>query len=107
MTVTDERRAAPRFPLVLVAKMEVEESGSKAVARTSDVSRTGCYIDTLNPIKAGTMIRLRFEQGEDSFQTRAVVVYEVPSLGMGVHYVEPEESQLAVLDSWLSVAAAA
>ena len=44
-----DRRNAPRNPLFLTA--EVTELSSDAIlsARTSDVSRTGCYIDTLNP----------------------------------------------------------
>jgi hypothetical protein len=105
MTVTEERRAAPRYPLILVAEMLVEESGAKAVARTSDVSRTGCYIDTLNPITPGTIIQLKFQQGGESFQTRARIVYDVSPMGMGVQFVDVDETQLAILDCWLSVAA--
>ena len=105
MTVTDERRAALRYPLILVAEMVVEESGAKAVARTSDVSRTGCYIDTLNPITPGTIIQLKFKQGGETFETRARVVYDVSPMGMGVQFVDVNETQMAILDCWLSVAA--
>jgi hypothetical protein len=45
-TMTD-RRVAPRYPLVLLAEVTDQLSTAKFTARTSDVSRTGCYIDML------------------------------------------------------------
>ncbi len=103
--MTVERRSAPRYPLILVAEMTVEDTGTKAVARTSDVSRTGCYIDTLNPISPGTIIQLRFQQGGETFEARARVIYEVSPMGMGVQFLDVSETQQAILDCWLSVAA--
>ena len=100
-----ERRRAPRYPLILTAVVTEAQSGAKLDARTSDVSRTGCYIDTLNPTPAGTAIILRLTQGEESFETRAKVVYESPGLGMGVAFVDMPADQRALLDKWLAAVA--
>lgn len=106
MPVPVERRGEPRYPLILVAELTVPETGAKAVARTSDVSRSGCYIDTLNPISPGTIIHLRFQQGGEVFETRGRVVYDVSPLGLGVEFLDVSETQQAILDCWLSVASA-
>jgi hypothetical protein len=104
--VMADRRDAPRYPLILVAEVTEIANGIKVTARTSDVSRTGCYIDTLNPAIKGTPIRLRLVNGEELFETEARVVYVSPGLGMGVRFHEQmTDGQLAVLDKWLGVAA--
>ena len=46
--VMADRRNATRYPLILICEV-VDISGTKMMARTSDVSRTGCYLDTLKP----------------------------------------------------------
>jgi PilZ domain len=101
-----ERRAAPRYPLILGAEVTVLSNKAKLQARTSDVSRTGCYIDTLNPCEAGTQIHLRLDYQSESFEALARVVYISPGLGMGVAFQgEIPPAQLAILDRWLAAAA--
>lgn len=104
--VMADRRDAPRYPLILVAEITELASGTKVIARTSDVSRTGCYVDTLNPAPKGSQIQLRLIRGEESFATEARVVYVSPGLGMGVRFHEHvTENQLIILDRWLAEAA--
>lgn len=97
-----ERRAAARFPLILAAEINEMPNGATLHARTSDVSRTGCYIDTLNPVPAGTMVRTRLTRNGEVFEAIAKVVYVSPGLGMGLHFAEPPAAQLSVLDRWLA-----
>ena len=106
--VMTDRRDFPRYALTLVA--QVSETGGSAVlvARSSDVSRSGCYIDTLNPLQPGTEINIQLRSGEDVFDTLARVVYVCPGLGMGVKWPtdRPDQQQrFAILDSWLQEAA--
>ena len=101
-----ERRAAARFPLILVAEITEIPDGATLHARTSDVSRTGCYIDTLNPISAETMVRTRLTRGGEVFEAIAKVVYVSPGLGMGLHFTDPPDAQLSILNRWLAEAAA-
>jgi PilZ domain-containing protein len=103
-----DRRAAPRYPIILVAEVTEIPSGTILDARTSDMSRTGCYIDTLNPIPAGTPIRLKLSGESEIFETAGKVVYVSAGLGMGVAFVgPPAANQLAILDRWLDEAAQA
>jgi len=44
--VMADRRNSPRFALILLATIAEPGSEAKIAARTSDVSKTGCYVDT-------------------------------------------------------------
>lgn len=101
-----ERRAAPRFPLVLLAEVTDRLSSSKFAARTSDVSRAGCYIDMLNPLPPGTQIHVRLQNEREEFEASGKVIYVSPGLGMGVAFAENlPANQQEVLDRWLAAAA--
>lgn len=101
-----ERRLAPRFPIILAAEVTELPSNTRLVARTSDVSRVGCYIDTLNPSPVGTPVHVRLTQEGITFECDARVVYISPGLGMGVAFDKASaEKQAGVLDSWLNKAA--
>ena len=100
--VTVERRSAPRHAMVLTAEVVELPRGAKLSARTADISRTGCYIDTLNPIPQGSEIRLRITHGAEIFEALGRVVYVSYGLGMGISFVSVEEEQLAKLDRWFS-----
>src|SRR5215467_7066845 len=99
----ENRRNAERVPLILVAEVTEVESGAHLSARTSDLSRTGCYIDTLNPTPTGTVVRIKLTHDSEELELLARVVYLSPRLGMGVRFDESiMPAQLAVLDRWLS-----
>ncbi len=99
--VTVERRSAPRCQLVLAADIVELPRGAKLSARTADISRTGCYIDTLNPVPQASRIRLRITHHDEVFEAIGSVVYVSPGLGMGVVFVEVPAEQQARLDRWL------
>ena len=71
-------------------------------ARTSDISRTGCYIDTLNPTPTGTKVRVRLTHHEELFEAVGIVVYTSTSLGMGIAFSEIIPDELVKLDRWLA-----
>jgi len=100
--VTVERRSAPRHAMVLAAEVVELPRGAKLSARTSDISRTGCYVDTLNPVPQGSEVRLRLTHHEDTFVALGRVVYVSYGLGMGIAFVKVEDEQLARLDRWFS-----
>lgn len=97
------RRNAERRPLILVAEVTEIDSGARLSARTSDVSRTGCYIDTLNPNPTGTVVRVKLTREGADLNLLGRVVYVSPHLGMGVRFDESiSPAQLAILDRWLA-----
>jgi hypothetical protein len=104
---TVNRRRAPRYMLILLAEVFDEDGDALLSARSSDVSRVGCYIDTLNPAAVGTNISVRLTQGAETFAASARVMYVCPGLGMGITFdSETPGDQMAVLDRWLAQAAA-
>ncbi len=104
--VMADRRDAPRYPLIVGAEITEIATSERVTARTADVSRTGCFLDTAKPSPKGSMIQLRLTRGEELFQTQALVVYVSPGLGMGVRFHEyMSDGQRQILDRWLSDAA--
>ena len=98
-----DRRDAQRLPLILAVEVTEVDSGARLSARTSDVSRTGCYVDTLNPTPTGTVVRVKFSHNGEPLDLLARIVYVSPRLGMGIRFdesISPE--QLAILDRWLA-----
>jgi PilZ domain len=103
-----DRRVAPRYPLILLAEVTDRLSSMKFTARTADMSRTGCYIDMLNPLPRGSQIHVRLQSGKEVFESAATVMYVSPGLGIGVAFAENlPTNQQAVLDRWLAAAARA
>src|SRR5205085_7234075 len=105
--VMTDRRSAPRYPLILSAEVSAKVDGATLAGRTADVSSTGCYIDTLNPIPAGSAVRVRLQHENEFFEADARVVYVSPGLGMGLAFsptMVPQ--QQAILERWLQEGAA-
>jgi len=100
--VTVERRSAPRHAMVLAAEVIELPRGAKLFARTADISRTGCYIDTLNPIPPASRVLVRITHNGETFEAEAQVVYVSYGLGMGMAFITCEGEQMARLDRWLS-----
>jgi hypothetical protein len=100
--VTVERRSAPRHAMVLAAEVVELPRGAKFNARSADVSRTGCYIDTLNPIPQGSEVRVRLTHDAETFVAVGRVVYVSYGLGMGIAFVNVQAEDLARLDRWFS-----
>jgi len=98
-----DRRDAQRLPLIIAVEVVELESGARLAARTSDVSRTGCYVDTLNPTPTGTVVRVKFNHDGEQLDLLARIVYVSPRLGMGIRFDESiTQDQLAILDRWLA-----
>jgi len=96
-----ERREAPRHPFIASAEETDLASGARLLARVSELSLKGCYLDTLNPFPKGTQIRLVISHGGATFTAHATVIYPQPNMGMGVEFSSVEPEQLEVLLKWL------
>ena len=101
--VMTERRNSPRFALSLVADVREPFSSTEMVGRLSDISRTGCYIDTLHPLASGMHVKIRLRMEDQLFETLAKVIHVNPLRGMGLHWgTNPQDKYLTVLNRWLS-----
>jgi PilZ domain len=104
--VITNRRNWPRYAVVLSAELVELVTNATITAQSSEVSRCGCYIDTLNPLPVGSQLKIQLRRGDDVFETTARVAYLCPGLGMGLNWgthVAPEK--LMILDRWLLEAA--
>ena len=99
-----ERRRSPRFPFIAGAEIHEENNGSRLAARVSDMSATGCYIDTINPLPNGTAVRVKIFNETQCFEAAATVVYAHVHLGMGLSFREVPPSSLNVLRGWFPAA---
>lgn len=100
----DERRRAPRFPFIASAEVLSAEVGTRLHARISDISATGCYVDTINPLLGGAAVRLKILTETHVFEASATVVYSHPHLGMGLMFGEVVPNSKDVLQNWLPLA---
>jgi hypothetical protein len=101
-----DRRVASRYPIILKAELTELSGGAKLIGRTSDISRTGCYIDTFQPYRSGAAIHIRLTRGTESFEVQGTVRYVSTGLGMGIQFeAQVPVKELAILDRWLEAAA--
>ena len=81
-------RANARFSFI--AEAEVAELGHAKgfVARISELSSLGCYVDTVNPFPDGTELRISIRYGCSACDFTGRVIYTHPGFGMGVRFGE-------------------
>jgi len=71
-------------------------------ARTSDLGRGGCYVDTFCPFPMHAPVKLRITRDRKSFVAHAKVVYSKIGMGMGLQFTGIEPLQQPVLDRWIT-----
>jgi hypothetical protein len=70
-------------------------------ARISDISASGRYVDTINPLMDGTAVRLKILTETQVFEAPATVVYAHTHLGMGLMFGPVLPKSWDVLQNWL------
>lgn len=97
-----EKRNAPRYPFSPAAEVMDVQANTQISGRLSDISRNGCYVDTISPFAKDAAVTLKVTRDGVSFTTQAKVVYSTIGMGMGLLFTTAEPEQLLVLGSWLS-----
>ena len=101
-----EKRRTPRFPFDAVAEITERGSSGELLARVSELSVNGCYIDEQNPFPSGTIVTLKIVSESEVFDATARVLYARPNLGMGLVFQDVSLRSGAVLRQWLLAAKA-
>jgi len=96
-----EKRSCPRYPFSPAVEVFDIQSDTRLRARLADISRNGCYVDTINPFAKGSAVTLTITRDILSFKTHAKVVYSKLGMGMGLLFTTAEPDQLQVLGKWL------
>ena len=96
-----ERRRNLRFPFTATVEAIETKSGTKIVARTSDLSLGGCYIDTISPFPVGSEVTIRIVRNKETFEAQSKVVYSKIGMGMGLAFVSAQPRQVRLFQRWL------
>jgi len=94
-------RTNPRFSFIAEAEVAEPGNGLRIVARISELSSRGCYVDTVNPFPVGTELRVRIRYGCSTCELPGEVIYTHSGYGMGVRFGETAPEHRATLDAWL------
>jgi PilZ domain len=97
-----EKRRHPRFPFSTGGEAFDPRANVGATGRLSDISRSGCYMDTISPFGVNAAIILTVIREGRTFKTKAKVVYSLNGMGMGIMFTTMEPDQARVLDGWLA-----
>jgi hypothetical protein len=97
-----EKRSCPRYPFSPAVEALDLQSDLRIKGRLADISRNGCYVDTINPFVKDAPVTLTISRDNQSFKTQAKVVYSKMGMGMGLLFTTAEPDQLRVLGSWLN-----
>jgi hypothetical protein len=96
-----ERRRHTRYPLTVTVEAVEGKSRTRIQGRTSDLSRGGCYVDTISSFPAGSVVKMRLTKDTRSFEAQAEVVYSLVGMGMGVKFTSGDPQQLLTLEKWV------
>jgi hypothetical protein len=97
----DERRRHQRFPFNATADIVEPRSNTHINGRTSDLGQGGCYVDTLSPFPAGTLVKIRISRESQSFEAEAKVSYSVVGMGMGLAFTAIQPEHVKIFRSWI------
>lgn len=97
-----ERRRNTRYAFTADVELLEPNSGIAIPGRTADLSRGGCYVDTINPFPADTVVKLRLTKWDRSFEAQAKVVYSAAGMGMGLMFVTVDREQRLTMECWIA-----
>ncbi len=100
-TVYSVPRTSPRFTFIAEAEVAELGHGLRIVARISELSVRGCYIDTVNPFPVDTELHVRIRYGCSTCELPGQVIYTHSGYGMGVRFGEAAPEHRAIFDAWL------
>jgi hypothetical protein len=92
---------APRYPFDAPAEIIVEGSGTKILARVTELSLHGCYLDTSTPLTGHTAVFVKIFGPDDYFEAHSTVIYAHSLLGVGVAFRDVNVACQRILRKWL------
>ena len=93
--MTDDRRKAPRAKCVLDGSWSGVSVGGSV--RISDVSATGCFIETLATPQQGERVRVQLHLPQGPLSLNAEVTYVEPRMGFGMRFIDVDPGTAEIL----------
>jgi c-di-GMP-binding flagellar brake protein YcgR len=103
--MANERRRAPRYPLIATAQIIEPQTNLRLRGRTSDLSLVGCYVEMRNALPVRTEIRVQIIHNDVIFSALGVITHCLPNMGMGVRFTDVQLDQHEKLQGWLAALA--
>ena len=85
------RRGHPRLVCRLTVTLQPVDSSVPVLGNLSNISLTGCYIETAAILASETKVRVFFSIDDNTLQSEGVVVRSIPGAGVGIHFLESED----------------
>jgi hypothetical protein len=98
-----ERRKRPRLKLSVPLMLIPDSSETPLRGATSDLSATGCYVETIFPLPVGTNLDLQLSLGTTILIAGAVVACD-PQVGNGIRFVKMLPEDRETLESFMKAA---
>ena len=102
VTPSADRRQAPRYGVVAVADLTDSENGKLLSGTITQISRSGCYVDSPKTLPVGTTLKVIIFRDQQTFVAKASVIHVQEQMGMGVAFLDASKDQFEILNSWLA-----
>ena len=91
MSTVEKRGPSPRY--TFRCEVDVYQNGSTAPLHgvMSDISLTGCYVETGALLQSGTRVRVFFSSDDNSLQNEGTVARSNPGSGVGIQFSDTED----------------
>lgn len=86
-TVPPGRRRWDRLKISFLIALHDDETPVPIRVTATDISGSGCYVETLSPFPIGAGLNAELWMGEERVTTRALVRTSDPRVGMGIEFV--------------------
>jgi Tfp pilus assembly protein PilZ len=104
---SQDTRRNPRIELINEVTYEVDHFEIRAAA--TDLSRDGIFVQTMDPLSVGEVVKLsiRFPSHQKSYQAVGVVRHSLKWVGMGLEFTHLHPEARKLIDSLAGVCAPA
>jgi diguanylate cyclase (GGDEF)-like protein/putative nucleotidyltransferase with HDIG domain len=85
------RRGHPRMVCRLTVTLQPVDSNVPVLGNLSNISLTGCYIETAAILASETKVRVFFSIDDNTLQSDGLVIRSIPGAGVGIHFLESED----------------
>jgi len=96
-----ERRSYSRHRVAIGVEVQHRPTGMRMQGQTADISGSGCYIETILPLPADTVVQLAMYIDSEKWELSGVVRTSHPGVGMGIEFTDLTGEQQACLDQYL------
>jgi hypothetical protein len=96
-----ERRRSSRFPFLADFEGFEPKSNIRIDGRVSDIGSGGCYVEMINPLPEGTLLRIHIRKEKECFTAKAKVASSQMHMGMGLVFVSAAQDDVILFQKWL------